>query len=609
MGRKYGRILVIHLEERSSKMMEIEPGILKRYIGGAGVSAYLYTQLVKGDIPPLDPASPFFVMTGPLTGTPVVLSGRHGVAGRSPLTGFWGESSVGGHWGREFRKTGYDGMILLGKADRPVYLSLRDDRLEIKDAGHLWGKDTFETDRILKNEYGDKAQVSCIGPAAEKLVRYCGVFTDGADARTAGRCGLGTLMGSKKVKAIVVQGTQDIPIENSGSLRSRMKELVPTLTGKMKGMSAFGTPGIVVPCESLGDLPVRNWGQGKYTEGAQKLSGQLMKEKYLKKQFFCASCPVGCGRVVGGTLEPALEETGGPEYETLAMLGSNLLVDDMPSVMRLNELTNRLGMDTIETGAAVAFCMELAERGLIGPKELGELDLKWGNAQAAEGLIRMIARREGFGDLLAEGLQATAQKVGGMASEYAVQINNMALPAHDPRAYASLALTYATSARGPCHTSAFTFWFERASTFPELGIDKVLDRFQSEGKPETVVKVQNAVAVWENLCLCKFSILGGVQLKDVCSWLKDVVGWDFSNQDFLEIGERCINLKRKLNVGWGMSRKNDTLPLRVLTHRVDDGGCGRHLPPFNVMLADYYEKRGWNKEGIPTAETYSRLAV
>jgi aldehyde:ferredoxin oxidoreductase len=589
--------------------MEVEPEILKKYIGGAGLSAYLYGQFAEAGAEPLGSGNPFFIMTGPLTGTPVVLSGRHGIAGRSPLTGFWGESSVGGHWGREFRRTGYDGMILLGKADKPLYLLLRDEKLEFKDAAPLWGKDCFETDQILKKEWGEKAQISCIGPAAEKLVRFCGVFTDGTDARTAGRCGLGTLMGSKKVKAVVVQGTGEVPVLDAESLRSRMKELVPSLTGKMKGMSAFGTPGIVVPCESLGDLPVRNWAQGKYTEQAQKLSGQLMKEKYLKKQFFCASCPVGCGRVVGGSIEPLVEETGGPEYETLALLGSNCLIDDMPAVMRLNELTNRLGMDTIETGAAVSFCMEMYEKGLIGPKELGELDLKWGNARAAEGLIHMIAERRGFGDLLADGLQVTAERIGGMASEYAIQINNMALPAHDPRAYSSLALTYATSVRGPCHTSSYTFWFERATTFPEVGIDKVLDRFQSEGKPEMTVKVQNAVAVWENLAMCKFSILGGVQLKDVSNWLKDVAGWELSVQDILEVGERCINLKRKLNVGWGMSRKNDTLPLRILTHRVDDGGCGRHLPPFNIMLADYYEKRGWNKEGIPKEETYKKLGI
>jgi aldehyde:ferredoxin oxidoreductase len=312
---------------------------------------------------------------------------------------------------------------------------------------------------------------------------------------------------------------------------------------------------------------------------------------------------------VGGTIDPILEEIGGPEYETLAMLGSNCLIDNLQTIIQLNELTNRLGIDTIETGAVVAFAMELFEKGLIGRKELGFPSLEWGNAGGAEKLIRMIAAREGFGDLLAEGLKVAAEKIGGMAMEYAIQTNNMALPAHDPRAYASLALGYSTSGHGPAHTDSFSFWFERGSTFPEIGIEKVMDRFQSEGKAEMMVKVQNVMNLWENLALCKFTVIGGVQLQHISSWLKDICGWELSIQDLIEVGERCFNLKRKLNVGWGISRKNDTLPLRVLTHRVNDGGAGNHLPPFNIMLADYYERRGWSKEGIPTEETLKRLQI
>jgi aldehyde:ferredoxin oxidoreductase len=275
----------------------------------------------------------------------------------------------------------------------------------------------------------------------------------------------------------------------------------------------------------------------------------------------------------------------------------------------LNELANRLGIDTIETGAVVAFTMELFEKRLIGPKELGPLSPDWGNAEAAEDLIRMIATREGFGDLLAEGLKVAAEKIGGMAIEYAIQSNNMAIPAHDPRAYASLALGYSTSDHGPSHTDSFSFWFERGSTFPEIGIEKVMDRFQSDGKAEMVVKVQNVMNLWENLALCKFTVIGGVQLQHIRSWLKDICGWDLSIPDLIEVGERSFNLKRKLNVAWGMSRKDDTLPLRIITHRVSDGGAGSHLPPFNVLLADYYEKRGWSREGIPTKETLKRLQL
>jgi aldehyde:ferredoxin oxidoreductase len=609
VSRKFGRLLVVNLWDHSSRVLEIKPEILGKFVGGAALAAYLYGQFVKGDVPPLDPASPFMIMTGPLTGTPIMLSGRHGVAGRSPLTGFWGEASVGGHWGRELKRTGFDGLVLLGKADDRTYLWLKDGNLEFRDASHVWGLDTFETDRVLHKELNENAQVCSIGPAGEKLVKYAGVFTDGVHARTAARCGLGAIMGSKNLKAIVVQGSAEIPIENIDSLRKSVKELMPSFTDKMKGMSDFGTPGILESCEAIGDLPIRNWAQGKWTENAEKIGGQELNSKYLKRQFHCASCPVGCGRTVGGAIDPLLEETGGPEYETLAMLGSNCLIDDLPSLMRLNELVNRLGLDSIETGAVVAFCMELYEKGLIGSGELGSLALKWGDAKASESLIRMIAGREGFGDLLAEGLKFTAEKLGGMAIEYAIQSNNMALPAHDPRAYSSIALGYSTSSRGPCHTNCFSHIFERWTTFPEIGIDEILDRFQSEGKADLVIKTQNVMNLWENLALCKFTFFGDIQLRHVSEWLKYTIGWDMSASNLIEVGERSVNLKRQLNVKWGMSRKNDTLPLRVITQRVNDGGAGNHLPPFNIMLADYYEKRGWSKEGIPTKETLERLKL
>jgi len=609
MKRKYGRVLVVDLSDRSSRIMEIETAVLKKFIGGAALAAYLYDQFVSGDISPLDPASPFIVMTGPLTGTQIMLSGRHGVAGRSPLTGFWGEASVGGHWGREFRRTGFDGLVVLGKANRPTSLWIQDDRVVFKDASPVWGRDTFETYKALRGESGEDAQVCCIGPAGEKLVKFAGVFTDGPHARTAGRCGLGATMGSKNLKAIVVQGSGEIPVEDSEGLRKDIRGLTPKFTEKMKGMSDFGTPGILEPCEAIGDLPIRNWSQGKWTENAEKIGGQEFNSKYLKRKFHCAGCPVGCGRTVKGTTEPFWDEAGGPEYETLAMLGSNCLIDDLPSLIRLNELVNRWGLDSIETGAVVAFCMELYEKGLIGSKELNSLELKWGDAKAAEDLIRMIVSREGFGNLLAEGLRSAADRLGGMAIEYAIQSNNMALPAHDPRAYSSIALGYSTSTRGPCHTNCFSHIFERWSTFPEIGIDEVLDPFQYEGKADLVINTQNVMNLWENLALCKFTFFGDIQLRHVSEWLRLVLGWDMGASDLIEVGERSVNLKRGLNCRWGMSRKNDTLPLRVITHRVSDGGAGRHLPPFNIMLADYYEKRGWNQEGIPTKATLERLGL
>ncbi|UCF85868.1 MAG: aldehyde ferredoxin oxidoreductase family protein [Desulfobacteraceae bacterium] len=609
MGRKYGQVIVINLTDRSFNTMEIEADILKKFIGGAGLAAYLYRQLVKGDVPPLDPASPFIVMTGPLSGTPAVLSGRHGYAGRSPLTGYWGHASVGGHWGLELRRTGFDGMVILGKAEKATYLFLKDGKVEFRDAQDIWGLDTFETDTAIKKTLGEKVQVCTIGPAGENLVKFSGVFTDGVHARTAARCGLGALMGSKNLKAIVVRGNLELPIESVEALRSSVKELLSSFTDKLKGMSQFGTPGLVVPCESIGDLPIKNWTQGRWTEGAKKLSAQELNEKHLKKRFHCAGCVVGCGRTVGGTIDANLAETGGPEYETLAMLGSNCLVDDLASLLRLNELVNRLGLDSIETGAVVSFCMELYEKGLIGSTELGSIDLQWGNAKASENLIRMVARREKFGDVLAEGLQRAAESIGGIACEYAIHSNNMALPGHDPRAYSSIALGYSTSSRGPCHVDCFSHIFERATTFPEVGIDKTLDRFDYEGKADMVIRAQNLMHLWENLALCKFSIFGGVQLRHISEWLKHILGWEIAPDEIIETANRSFHLKRMLNVGWGWSRKNDTLPPRILTHRASDGGAGEHLPPFNIMLADYYKLRGWNEEGIPTDRTLKELGL
>lgn len=607
--RAYGQVLVVDLTDRSFRTLELEPDLLRKFVGGAGLAAYLYHMLVPRDVPPLDPSSPLIVMSGPLTGTPSPLSGRHVYGGRSPLTGFWGHASVGGHWGLEMRQAGFDGLVIIGRAEAPAYLLLQDEKVEIRNAGSIWGLDTFVTEGTLKNELGAKAKVCTIGPAGENLVKYAGIFTDGVHARAAGRCGLGALMGSKNLKAIVVQGTQELPIEHKDALRRNVRELLPSLMEKLKGMSDFGTPGLVVPCEAMGDLPIRNWTRGKWAEGVKKLSGQEINEKHLKGRFHCAGCVVGCGRIVGGSLETDLTETGGPEYETLAMLGSNCLVDDLPSILRLNELVNRLGLDSIETGAIVAFCMELYERGLIGQKELGSIDLRWGNGRASEALIRMVASRQGFGDLLAEGLQKTAEEIGGTAIEYAIQSNNMALPAHDPRAYSSIALGYSTSSRGPCHTDCFSHIFERAATFPEIGIEKPLDRFASDGKAAMVVDAQHVMHLWENLALCKFNIFGGIRLHHISDWLKYVAGWEMGPEELLEVGERSFNLKRMLNVQWGWSRKNDTLPLRVLTHRASDGGAGDHLPPLNIMIADYYRQRGWSEEGIPTDELLGKLGL
>ena len=602
-------MLKVDLSKRTSKVFMVDEGTQKRFIGGAGLAAHLYSEWIKDIVDPLAPESPFIAMTGPLTGTSAALSGRHGFAGRSPLTGFWGHASVGGHWGEGLRHAGFDGLIIIGRADRPTYLHLENGKIQFNDATHLWGLDTFETDAALKNQLGEKVQISCIGPAGENLVRFAGIFSDGAHARTAARCGLGALMGSKNLKAITVRGNQPLPVKHPDLLKKSVKKILPDLAEKMKSLSQFGTPGLVGPCEAIGDLPIKNWSMGRWHEGAKKIGAQALNATYLKKRYHCAGCVVGCGRIIGGAFDNSPEEVGGPEYETLALLGSNCLIDDLAAIIRMNELVNRLGMDSIETGAVIAFCMELYEKGIIGEKELGPIDLKWGNGKAAEALIKLIANREKLGAVLAEGMKSAAENIGGMAIEYAIQSNNMALPGHDPRAYSSIALGYATSSRGPCHVDAFSHIFERAATFPDVGIDNVLDRFEHTGKAKMVIASQRVMHLWENLALCKFNIFGGVRLNEISEWLSLVLGYDMPAKDLIQIADRSFTLKRIMNIKWGWSGKNDTLPRRVITHRTSDGGAGDHLPPLNIMLADYYKERGWNNEGIPEENTLKQLGL
>lgn len=609
MVRDFGKILAVDLETHETHTIQIEPENVKKYLGGAGLAAYLYSELVQDDIEPLDPASPLIAMTGPLTGVPALMSGRHGFAGRSPLTGFWGEASVGGNWGKEFRKCGLDGMVITGKADQPKYIFLENEKVAIKDAGHLWGKDCFEVDDLLKLECGSKTQVCSIGPAGENQVLFSGIFTDGSHARTAARCGLGALMGSKRLKAIVVKGDHELRVHDKDALKKSVRTLGKPLTERLKGMSEFGTPGLVVPSEALGNIPIKNWRQGEWTKQAAEIGGQVLNEKYVKKQYRCANCPVGCGRTVSSQIDGTLTETGGPEYETLGMVGSNCMIDNLPAIMELNEHINRLGMDSIDAGAVIALTMELYEKGLITTQDLDGLELTWGNVNAAKSLLTKVSIREGFGDVLANGIKRASEAIGQTALECSVDVNNMSLPAHDPRAYVSLALTYATANQGPSHTSSFSMWFERAFAFPEIGIDEVMDRFDPKGKALSVMKMQNVMELWENLALCKFTFIGGVKLKDISIWLKAVLNIDFTIDDLIEIGERSFTLKRKLNVRWGKTRQKDSLPLRILTHRKKDSETKDHLPPFNMMLADYYEHRGWSEDGIPQKEVLQRLKI
>ncbi|MFZ5590834.1 MAG: aldehyde ferredoxin oxidoreductase family protein [Bacillota bacterium] len=604
-----GTILWVNLTEKKWWLEETDDDFASKWLGGSGFGAVTLARNTDAQTDPLGENNVLGFFTGPLTGTVVPSSGRHSVVGKSPLTGIWGEASVGGSWGRELKRAGYDGIVLLGKADSPVYLWINEGGVEIRDAAELWGLDTYQTAERLQ-ELHPGAQVCAIGPAGERLVRIAGLFTDGKEGRAAARCGLGAVAGSKNVKALVVRGTRKPTLAFEEELKARIREAVKRIKEKTKALREFGTPGLVIPCEQIGDFPVRNWRDGKWEEGAKSISGPRMVETVLSGRFHCAGCPIGCGRRVNITGGPYTGVNGGgPEYETLGLMGGSCLIDNLEAICYANELCNRYGIDTIDATNLIAFSIEAFERGVIGKEETGGLVLRWGDPGILIELIHQIGQNKGFGAVLAGGFKTLLNGLGAEAEEFAIHVKGMGFPAHDPRAYNSIALGYATANRGACHLEGFSHAFERNVAMPEFGISEPVDRFSVEGKGKLVALAQNLMSVFDSLALCKFLLFGGVGIKDLAEWVKLGTGFDFTPEKLMETGERIFNLKRLFNVKCGISRKDDILPPRILKQKRGCGGAAENLPPLDRMLDEYYAARGWDEDGIPTRETLERLGL
>lgn len=605
-----GKVLRVDLTEGKTAVETLPSDFLRQYIGGSGLGAKLLFEATTAATDPLGPDNPLLFLTGPLTGTKVPLSGRHAVVAKSPLTGIWGEADSGGTWGVKLKRAGYDGIIVTGKAAAPVYLWVHGGEAEIRPAAHLWGKDTFATEEAVCAETQKSAAVACIGPAGEKMVLLSAIMNDGKDARAAGRCGLGAVMGSKNLKAVAVYGTQLPPVAEPERLDALVKQAVPRIVDKTRSFSQYGTSGGLMLAEKMGDLPIKNWRVGAWEKGAERISGQTMAETILTGNYHCSGCVIGCGRVAKQYFPPFTGiDGGGPEYETLGMLGSAALVDNLEAVAKANELCNRYGIDTISTGSAVAFAMEAYERGIITGQDTGGLKLEWGSGEAMLRLVEMIGRQEGIGALLGQGTRRAAAELGGLAAEFAIHVKGLDLPAHDPRAYSSLAVGYATSNRGACHLQGFSYAFERGLKSPDLGYPEPLDRFAVEGKGVLAAKTQDLMCLFDSLKLCKFILNGGIDVHDMAEWLNAVTGWDATVGELLRTGERLYNLKRLYNVRCGISRKDDVLPLRILTHPRREGGAGEHLPAFGPMLNEYYRYRGWSEEGIPLPGKLAELGL
>ena len=603
-----GRLLRLDLSSGERRVEDIEDSLVEKYLLGGGLAAKIYHDEMEPSLGPLDPESSLILMIGALSGTVLPTSCRLCICGRSPLTGIWNEATVGGYWAAQLRAASYDGLVLTGRAEEPVYIWVADDTIEIRPAGHLWGLDTHETAGKIREETDLKTEVACIGPAGENLAGMAAVMFGGKDSRAAGRGGMGAVMGSKNLKAVAVRGSQTPEYHDRKGLLESVREANAFIKENSLGMTQFGTSGGIITTEKVGDLAIQNWRLGSWQEGAPKITGERMTETILTGNYRCHACPIGCGREIEIKEGPHAGLVGsGPEYETIIGFGPLCLNDDLESIAAMNDLCNRYGLDTISTSGTIAFAMEAWEKGLLDLESTGGLDLSWGNTESMIRLIDMIANREGLGDVLADGSRSAAERLGHNSIEWTAQVKGLELPYHDPRAFTSMALGYATANRGGDHLETMSYWHEYGKEWPDLGYVDPPDMLVSEGKARMVFDFQNFMGVFNGLGLCKFIAKGGVGPQLVADWVNLALGWDWGVQDVLLSGERLFNLKRLINVRWGVSRKDDTLPLRMLAHARPSGSAKGNLPHLGKMLYEYYAVRGWSEEGIPTEEKLKEL--
>ncbi len=608
MHSDFNKRLEIDLGTGLYEVADIPDAFLRDYIGGSGLGARLLFDHTGKDADPLGPDNRLIFAAGPFTGTRIPSTGRHAVVAQSPLTGIFAESDVGGRWGTRLRGAGLDVLEIRGASSRPVVIVIDEDSVRIEDGSPLWGLDAYRTADAIKEIHGPKAEIAAIGPAGERQVVLASVMHDGRHGRAAGRCGLGAVMGAKGVKGIVVSGTRKASAADPDGLRSHVKDMLGRIKASSAYLRQYGTSGGLMCLEASGDMPIRNFSRGKWG-AAEKITGERLAETYLNGRFACGACPIGCGREVAfRTDRYAVEKGAGPEYESLASLGAYCLVDDLAAICQANDLCNRYGMDTISVGAAVAFAMEAFDRGLITETDLGGMALRWGDAGALLEIVRLIGENEGFGQVLGRGVKKAAEHIGPDAAPFAVHVKGLEFPAHDPRAYFSSAISYATSNRGACHLAGLTHALEGSLAVPELGYEQPLDRFATAGKGVMAARMQNLMGLLDSLKICKFVLYAGVTVSDLLTCLRLTTGWEGDMADFLRTGERIFNLKRLYNLRCGVRSSDDTLPPRMATPLREGGAKGR-TPDLKRMLAEYYDSRGWDGTGAPTPEKLVELGL
>ncbi len=604
------RYVEIDLCRQSVEWKQIPERDLYSLFLGSGFAAKLMSLFPLFPEDPFAPNMPLMVFNGLLTGSFAPTACRTTWCSISPLTGIWNEANMGGTFGTQMNRSGVDGIVIIGKSDSPTYVLIQEDRVDFYDASDLWGKDHFETDKTLAQRHGINSQSASIGIAGERQVLLSAILHGGIEhTRAAGRGGLGALMGSKNLKAIVVKGERRPGYPNVQEFRNVALFLNRFLRNTTIIMAQLGTAGGVVASENAGDFPVKNWKMGSWKEGAAKITGQSIYPKYLGKHNHCFACPIGCSKSVHAESERfGVIQGHGPEYETLGGFGGNCLCDDLEAILYMNELCNRYGLDTISTSASIAFAMEAFEKKLIPPDRLSGIKPIWGDANAMIQMIHSIAHRQGLGIILGSGVRNASKAFPG-SEEFAVHVKGLEVAYHDPRAFVDMAVNYSTANRGGCHLEGCSYWMGYGSRWPDWYNPSTLDPHDSSGKAKVSKDFQDYFSVYNPLGLCKFIIKSGISPQHTVDLVNAAMNWTMSTDELLEIGERIFNQKRMINYHLGIRKTDDGLPLRLSTESRPSGAAKGVLPKIEQLLDEYYQYRGWDPDGRPSEETVRRLSL
>lgn len=601
------KALRVNLDDRTLSEEALGEDMAKAFIGGAGLASLFLFREVGKEVAPRSPRNLIVFATGPFQAMKLPGAAKFSICSKSPLTGTFTDSAAGGGFGVALKRTGYDFLLVAGASDTPVYLLVQDGSASLQPADDLWGKDSVETTEILSRRH-EGASVAAIGAAGEREVAMACVYIDGYSA--AGRGGTGCVMGSKRLKAVVVKGTLEPLVFDPAKVGILEKKYRKSIAEVSAGFREAGTVGGLAPGEESGNLPLRNWSQVGWKEGAAKI-GYPGYATLNNKLHPCRYCTIACHRQSAVSWPDGYSYRGpAPEYETLAMLGACCLIDDLETLVKANDLCNRAGLDTMSAGGCAGFAMEALEKNHTNGLR-PEYALSWGNGAGLLAFIEEMIAREGFGGLFSDGIVAATSRFLPEAAAYAHHVKGQDIPAHDPRVYYNLGLSYATGNRGACHMRAYSQIATMGALLPEAGIDKAPPPDTLEGSARVVKTYQDFTAFYNSCVLCQFMIWGGYGLTDMTECLNAVTGWELSPAEVMECGERVFTLQRLLNNKWGISGKDDKLPDRFFAASQAGPRAGKapDKARFLAELTELYRLRGWDESGYVKGETMTRLGL